>query len=142
MKVESDWTNPPDLEIKRILKVVRRIAVVGLSSNPVRPSFEVAKFLQSKGYEIIPINPNEIEVLEKKAYPSLSSVSGPIDLIDCFRRSDVVGETVEEGLSLGIKNFWLQEGVRDLSHGRVVCQKGGFIIMDRCIAKEYTRLMR
>lgn len=136
------WRNPSDEEIVHFLKVVKRIAIAGLSSNPARPSNEVARFLLSKGYEIIPVNPQETEVLGLKACPDLPSVPGSIDLVDCFRRSELVGETIDEGLSLGIKNFWLQEGVRDEGRGLVVRQKGGFIVMDRCIAKEYARLMQ
>lgn len=134
------WKNPSDEEIVQIYKTVKRIAIAGLSSNPNRPSFGVGQFLQSKGYEIIPVNPQETEVLGQKAYPDLRSVPGSVDLVDCFRRSEVVGETIDEGLSLGIKNFWLQEGVRDEARGFLIRQKGGFVIMDRCIAKEYARL--
>jgi predicted CoA-binding protein len=136
------WRNPSDDEIARFLKAVKRIAIAGLSSNPTRPSNEVARFLLSKGYEIIPVNPQEAEVLGLKAYPDLRSVPGIIDLVDCFRRSEVVGETIDEGLDLGIKNFWLQEGVRDEGRGFLVRQKGGFIVMNLCIAKTYVRLMQ
>jgi uncharacterized protein len=138
----GEWKNPPDEEIIRFLKRVKRIAIAGLSANPARPSHDVAKFLISKGYEIIPVNPNETEVLGQKAYPNLRSIPGPIDLIDCFRRSDVVGETIDEGLALGIKNFWLQEGVWDEARGFLARQKGGFIVMNLCIAKTYARLMK
>lgn len=136
------WRNPSDDEIARFLKAAKRIAIAGLSSNPARPSNEAARFLLSKGYEIVPVNPQETEVLGLKAYPDLRSVPGAIDLVDCFRRSEAVGETIDEGLSLGIKNFWLQEGVRDEGRGLFVRQKGGLIVMDRCIAKEYARLMK
>ncbi|HXF47951.1 MAG TPA: CoA-binding protein [Verrucomicrobiae bacterium] len=136
------WRNPSDDEIVHFLKAAKRIAIVGLSSNPARPSNEVARFLLSKGYEIVPVNPQETEVLGLKAYPDLRSVPGVIDLVDCFRRSEAVGETIDEGLSLGIKNFWLQERIRDEGRGLVIRQKWGFIIMDRCIAKEYARLMK
>lgn len=135
------WKNPSDEEIIHFLKTIKRIAIAGLSSNPARPSFGAAQFLQSKGYEVIPVNPNETEVLGQKAYPDLRSVPGPIDLVDCFRRSEAVGETIDEGLSLGIKNFWLQEGVWDEARGFLVRQKGGFIVMNLCIAKTYARLM-
>ena len=135
------WRNPSDDEIVQFLKAAKRIAIVGLSSNPARPSNEVARFLLSKGYGIVPVNPNEIEVLGLKAYPDLRSIPGSIDLVDCFRRSEVVGETIDEGLELGIKNFWLQEGVRDETRGFLIRQKGGFFVMDLCIAKTYARLM-
>jgi len=135
------WKNPSDEEIIHFLKLIKCIAVAGLSSNPARPSFGVAKFLQLKGYEIIPVNPNETEVLGQKVYPNLRSIPISVDLVDCFRRSEVVGETIDEGLSLGIKNFWLQEGVWDEARGFLVRQKGGFIVMNLCIAKTYARLM-
>jgi predicted CoA-binding protein len=89
----------------------------------------------------VPVNPKEIEVLGLKAYPDLRSIPGSIDLVDCFRRSEVVGETIDEGLSLDIKNFWLQEGVWDEARGFLVRQKGGFIVMNCCIAKTYARLI-
>jgi hypothetical protein len=136
----GQWKNPSDEEIIILLKTAKRIAVAGLSSNPERPSHGIAQFLISKGYEVIPVNPMETEVLGQIAYPDLRLVPGKIDLVDCFRRSDVVGETIDEGLALGIKNFWLQEGVRDEKRGFAVRQKGGFFIMDRCIFKEYKRL--
>lgn len=135
------WKNSSDEEIIHFLKSVKRIAIAGLSSNPARPSYGVAKFLISKGYEIIPVNPNETEILGLLAYPDLRSVPGPIDLVDCFRHSEIVGETIDEGVSLGIKNFWLQEGVRDEPRGFLIRQKGGFVVMDLCIAKTYSRLM-
>ncbi|MCI0329697.1 MAG: CoA-binding protein [candidate division Zixibacteria bacterium] len=146
---DGKWKNPSDEEIIHIYKTVKRIAVAGLSSDPARPSFGVAKFLLSKGYEIIPVNPNETEVLGQKAYPDLRAVygersrtiPGPIDLVDCFRRSEVVGETIDEGLALGIKNFWLQEGVWDEPRGFLIRQQGGFIVMNLCIAKTHARLM-
>ena len=137
----GQWRNPENEEIVTLLKTIKRIAVAGLSSNPERPSYGIAQFLISKGYEVIPVNPKETEVLGQKAYPDLRSVPGKIDLVDCFRRSEVVGETIDEGLLLGIKNFWLQEGVRDEKRGFMVRQKGGFMIMDRCIFKEYQRLL-
>ena len=136
------WKNPSDEEIIHFLKSIKRIAIAGLSSNPARPSHDVAKFLLSKGYEVIPVNPKETEVLGQKAFPNLRSIPAPIDLVDCFRRSEVVGETIGEGLSLGIKNFWLQEGVWDEARGFLVRQKGGFIVMNLCIAKTYARLMQ
>ena len=136
------WKNPSDEEIIHFLKSIKRIAIAGLSSNPARPSYGVAKFLLSKGYQIIPVNPKETEVLGQKAYPHLRTVNGPIDLVDCFRRSEVVGETMDEGLSLGIKNFWLQEEVWDKERGFLVRQKGGFIVMNLCIAKTHARLMK
>ena len=135
------WKNPSDEDIIRFLKSIKRIAIAGLSSNPARPSHEVAQILLSKGYEIVPVNPNVSEVLGLKAYSDLRSIPGPIDLVDCFRRSEVVGETIDEGLSLNIKNFWLQEGVWDETRGFLVRQKGGFIVMNLCIAKTYARLM-
>lgn len=136
------WKNPSDEEIIHFLKTVKRIAVAGLSSDPARPSNEVARFLLSKGYEIVPVNPNETEVLGLKAYPDLRSIPGSVDLVDCFRRSEVVGETIDEGLFLCIKNFWLQEGVWDEARGFLVRQQGGFIVMNCCIAKTHARLIK
>src|SRR5262245_57081643 len=104
--------NDPEA-IKKILAEHRTIAVVGLSSNPGRASYGVAGYMQRQGYRIIPVNPNEREVLGEKAYASLAEIPGTIDLVDIFRRSEEAGEHVDEAIRLGVKGVWLQEGVID-----------------------------
>jgi predicted CoA-binding protein len=130
--------NDPEL-IKRILVECKTIAVVGLSSNPIRPSYGVARYMQQRGYRIIPVNPNETEVLGEKAYPSLAAVPDKIDLVDVFRRSEEAGEHVDEAIRLGARAVWLQEGVIDEDAARRALDAGLMVVMDLCILKEHMR---
>ena len=125
--------------IKRILEECKTIAVVGLSSNPFRPSNGVASFMKKKGYKVIPVNPNETEVLGEKAFSALSDVEGKIDLVDIFRRSDEAGLTVDEAIKIGAKAVWLQEGVIDESAAKRAADAGLLVVMDRCWLKDYIK---
>src|SRR3712207_2856791 len=97
--------------LRQALLGARNIAVVGLSNNPMRPSYGVARYLQSQGHRIIPVNPTIDEVLGEKAYPDLISVPDAIDMVDIFRRSDKVGPTVDEAITKGVQTIWMQLGV-------------------------------
>ena len=96
--------------ITSILKDCHTIAVVGLSSNPARPSFGVASYMQAQGYRVFPVNPNETTVLGEPAFPSLAVVPGAIDLVNIFRKSEEVLPIVEEAIARGAKAIWMQEG--------------------------------
>jgi predicted CoA-binding protein len=126
--------------IKQILDECKTIAVVGLSSNPMRPSNNVSDFMQRNGYRIIPVNPNEREVLGERAYPTLAEVPEKIDLVDIFRRSEDAGEAVDEAIRVGAKAVWLQEGVIDHAAARRALDAGLLVVMDRCILKEHIRM--
>jgi predicted CoA-binding protein len=128
--------------IRRILDECKTIAVVGLSSNPMRPSNNVSDFMQRNGYRIIPVNPNEREVLGERAYPTLSDVPEKIDLVDIFRRSAEAGAVVDEAIRVGAKAVWLQEGVVDAAAARRAHEAGLLVVMDRCILKEHLRMKR
>ncbi len=128
--------NKPE-EIKRILSECRKIAVVGLSSNPYRPSNGVAAFMQKKGYKIFPVNPNETLVLGEKAVSSLNELSEKPDLVDIFRRSEDAGSIVEEAIEIGAKAVWLQEGVIVESAAKRAEDAGLLVVMDRCWLKDY-----
>ncbi len=136
--------NDPEV-IRRILDECRTIAVVGLSSNPTRPSYGVARYMQQQGYRIIPVNPNEREVLGEKSYASLTEIPEPpgpprlIDLVDIFRRSEEAGNHVNEAIRLGAKAVWLQEGVIDSAAAARAEEAGLLVVMDRCILKEHLR---
>lgn len=132
-------TNSTDA-IERILSRTRTIAVVGLSSDRMRPSHGVAQYLQSNGFQIIPINPNETDVLGERAYPTLREVPVPIDLVDIFRRSEEAGRHVDEAISIGAAAVWLQEDVIDHEAAGRALEAGLDVVMDRCILKEH--LMR
>lgn len=115
----------------------KTIAVVGLSSDPARPSYGVARYLQQHGYRIIPVNPNEDVVLGEQAYPSLRDVPVPVDVVDVFRRPEAVPEVVEEAIAIGAPVLWLQQGVIHPQAAQRAQAAGLAVIMDRCIKVEH-----
>ena len=125
--------------IKRIFSECRTIAVVGLSSNPMRPSNGVAAFMKKHDYKIIPVNPNETLVLGEKSYSKLSDIAEKVDLVDIFRRSDEAGSAVDEAIEIGAKAVWLQEGVIDESAAERAESAGLLVVMDRCWLKDFMR---
>lgn len=125
--------------IKRIFAECRTIAVVGCSSNPMRPSNGVASFMQKKGYKIIPVNPNESMILGEKAFMNLAAVDEKIDLVDVFRRSEEAGAVVDEAIKIGAKAVWLQEGVIDEDSARRAEEAGLMVVMDRCWLKDFIK---
>ncbi|HEY6118702.1 MAG TPA: CoA-binding protein [Pyrinomonadaceae bacterium] len=125
--------------INQILDYCRTIAVVGLSSNPRRPSNGVAGYMKRVGYKVIPVNPNETEVLGYKAYPALTDVPEKVDLVDVFRRTDEAGRAVDEAIAIGAKAVWLQEGVLDYAAAERAQEAGLLVVIDRCWLKEHMR---
>ena len=97
--------------VEEQLRNSKTIAVVGISDTPERPSNGVSRYMQSQGYRIIPVNPMIEEVLGEKSYPDLKSVPEPIDMVDIFRRSELVGPVVDEAIEVGAKYIWMQDGV-------------------------------
>ena len=97
--------------VEKQLAESKTIAVVGLSPNPERDSYRVARYLKDMGYRVIPVNPTVDEVLGEKSYPDLKSVPVPIDMVDVFRRSELVPPVVEEAIQVGVKFIWMQDGV-------------------------------
>ena len=134
---------PSDQELRSILGDARTIAVVGLSSNPDRPSNEVAEFLQSRGYRIVPVNPNESEVLGERAYATLLEVPSDlkIDVVDVFRRAEETPEVARDAVTVGARLLWLQEGIVSEEAGRIATEGGLDVIMGVCIMKVRERLM-
>jgi predicted CoA-binding protein len=130
-----------DAEITKLLKSLKTIAVVGLSNNPMRPSFGVSRFLQRQGYRIIPVNPKEAEVLGERAYPSVRDVPDEIDLVDIFRRPARVPEVIDDALAKGVRHIWMQEGVVNHEAAKKAEDAGMSVVMDRCILKEMARLL-
>ncbi|MER3424679.1 MAG: CoA-binding protein, partial [Nitrospiraceae bacterium] len=118
--------------ILRILTECRTIAVVGLSSNPARPSYRVAAYMKQQGYTVIPVNPCETEVFGLPAFPALGAVPEPIDLVDVSRKSEEAGAVVDEAIKIGAKAVWLQEGIVDEAAARRARQAGLLVVMDRC----------
>jgi predicted CoA-binding protein len=128
--------------ISEILKHARNIAVVGLSSSPLRPSHGVAAYMQTQGYHIIPVNPNIEEALGEQAYPSLMKVPEKIDIVDIFRRSDAVAEVVDQAIELKVPAIWMQEGVIDEKAAAKARAAGIFVVMDQCILVEHRARFR
>lgn len=128
--------------IRRILDECRTIAVVGLSSDSSRPSHGVSSYMRSRGYRVIPVNPNETEVFGEKAYPDLFAVPEKVDLVDVFRRSDEAGKAVDQAIAVGAKAVWLQEGVIDGDAAQRALDAGLLVVMDRCLLKEHMRNSR
>jgi predicted CoA-binding protein len=130
-------TNPNSDPIADLLQRAKTIAVVGLSDSPLRPSHGVAAYMQSRGYRIIPVNPNIQEALGEPAFPSLLDVPERIDLVNVFRRADQVDEVVDHAIRLKIPAIWMQEDVVNEPAAARARQAGIFVIMDMCILKEH-----
>jgi uncharacterized protein len=133
--------NDPET-IARMLTELKTIAVVGLSSDASRASNSVSRYMQSHGYRIIPVNPNEASVLGERSYARIDDVPDRIDLVDIFRRSDQAGRHVDEAIRVGARGVWLQEGVIDEDAARRALDAGLLVAMDRCILKEHIKLVR
>jgi hypothetical protein len=126
-------------QIADVLRNARTIAVVGLSGKRFRPSYGVTEYMQRAGYRIVPVNPNETQILGERAYPDLDSVPGEIDIVDIFRRSEFVPEIVEAAIRKGAKAIWMQEGVAHEAAAKRATEAGLLVLMDRCILKDHRR---
>jgi hypothetical protein len=122
-----------------MLERSRVIAVVGLSSKPHRPSYGVSRYMQGAGYRIIPVNPNEREVLGEKSYARLEDIPVKVDIVDVFRRSEFVPPVVDSAIAIGAAAVWLQEGVIHEEAAEKARAAGLEVVMDRCILKEHAR---
>ena len=128
------------MTIREILSAFDVIAVVGLSSKPWRPSFAVSQYMQSKGYRIVPVNPEETEVLGETACARLEDVEGSVEVVNVFRRSEYVPEIMESAIRIGARVVWMQEGVVHAEAAEAGRRAGLEVIMDRCILKEHIKL--
>lgn len=126
---------------ENLLRSAKTIAVVGLSSRRSRPSYGVSEYMQSAGYRIIPVNPNETEVLGEKAYPSLEDIPDRIDIVDVFRRSEAVPEVVDAAIRIGARGVWMQEGVVHEEAADKARAAGLEVVMDHCILKEHRKMV-
>ena len=126
-------------EIGELLKRTKRIAVVGLSDSPLRPSYGVSAYMQSHGYKIIPVNPSIRGALGEKAVASLAEIDEKIDIVDVFRRPEYVPELVDEAIRLKVPAIWLQEDVIHEEAAEKARKAGIFVVMDKCILKEHRR---
>jgi uncharacterized protein len=128
------FTDPQ--EIEEILDM-KRVAVVGLSSDPSKASYGVARYLKQAGYEIIPVNPKEQEILGERAYPSLRDLPEPPEVVDVFRRPEYVDDIVDEAIEVGAKAIWLQLDVINPDAARRAREAGLHVVMDRCLKVEH-----
>ena len=129
-------------QIEKVLKNAKTIAVVGLSSNPMRASHGVSAYMQAQGYRIIPVNPHEEFVLGEKSYASLLDVPEHVDIVNVFRRPEFVPEVVEQAIQLKAPVVWLQEDVIHEEAAENARQAGIFVVMDLCILKEHQKIGR
>ena len=128
--------------ITEILKRYKTIAVVGLSSDPMRPSYGVTEYMQEAGYRIIPVNPNETEVLGEKSWARLEDVPEKIGIVDIFRRAEEVAAVVESTIRVGANVVWMQLGVEDESAAEKARAAGLVVVEDACILVEHRRRVR
>ena len=131
--IEEAHENPSQERMREILTRARTIAMVGASSNPERASNGIMKRLQRVGFKVIPVNPNESEVLGEKTYAALSDIPVKIDIVDVFRRSDATPPIAEEAVRIGAQTLWLQEGVSNEEAARIAREGGLTVVMDDCI---------
>jgi predicted CoA-binding protein len=130
-----------DDEIRGLLGRVRTIAVVGLSPDPGKASHGVARYLKERGYRIIPVNPGAEEILGEKAYPNLSAIPEPVDIVDIFRPPAAVPAIIDEAVRIGAKVAWMQEGITHAEAARQGEAAGLVVIQNRCLMKEHFRLL-
>jgi hypothetical protein len=137
---DLDLTQYQDsLMIQRVLHTAKTVAIVGLSSNQLRPSNFVGYYLKRHGYQVIPVNPRESEILGEKCYPSLLDVPVPVDVVDVFRVPDALPAIARDAVAIGAGTLWCQFGVINAEGAQIATDGGLTVIMDRCIKVEHAR---
>lgn len=131
------FANPTPDQIRKLLREVKTIAVVGLSPRVERPSYRVSRAMQGFGYRVVPVRPAVTEVLGEKAYAHLSDIPFAVDLVDVFRNADEVGPIVDECIALGVKRLWLQDGIVNEEAAERARAAGITVVMDRCVWRDY-----
>jgi uncharacterized protein len=127
--------------LRRVLAQSRTIAVVGLSANWYRPSHFAAKYMQDKGFSIIPVNPMYTQVLGQRCYPDLAAIGRAVDMVDCFRKPDDIVPIAREAVAIGAKVLWMQLGIRNDEAARIALDGGLDVVMDRCVKIEHARIL-
>ena len=129
--------------IRKVLRNSKTIAVVGLSPKPKRPSHQVASYLMSAGYTIVPVNPGQDEILGQKCYPNLRAIPGSVDvdMVDIFRRPEAVLPIVEDAIAIGAQHIWMQEGIVNKEAAKKAEEAGLTVIMDRCTKIDHMNLL-
>ncbi len=126
--------------IEKVLKESKTIAIVGASDNPKRPSYDVARYLQSQGFKIIPVNPGLKELFGEKSYPDVLSIPGPVDVVDIFRNPDAVPEVVEQAIAKKAKVVWMQPGAENMQAAERATEAGLEVLMGVCMMREHRAL--
>lgn len=134
-------TNPSDDALRAILRSAKTIAVVGLSDKPWRPSYGVSRYMQSRGYRIVPINPHIREALGERAWPSLDDAPEDCNIVNVFRRAELVSGLTAAALRSRAGTVWMQLGVTDENAARLLAAAGKTVVMDRCILQDHQRLL-
>jgi hypothetical protein len=130
-----------DDQMRSLLQSARTVAVVGLSSNPDKPSYGIAEYLKRQGYRIIPVNPTVSEVFGEKAYPDLKAIPEKVDVAQVFRRSEDVPPIVDDAIAIGAKAVWMQEGIVNQEAAARAIAAGLEVVMDRCMRSQHRRLI-
>ncbi len=134
-------TNLSDDAVRDTLRRARRVAIVGLSDRPDRPSYRVAAYLLAVGYEIVPVNPMVASVLGVASAPSIARIDGPVDIVDVFRRTEETDAVIDESIASGAGTLWLQLGIVNEPGGIRARAAGLAFVQDRCLAVEHARLI-
>jgi predicted CoA-binding protein len=137
-----EYQNPDIEQIQEIFRKYNTIAVVGLSREEDRPSNRVASYLKKVGYKIIPVNPGQKEILGEKCFASLSEIPEKVEIVDIFRRPEQVLPIVEEAIKIGAKVVWMQDGVINDQAAQKAQEAGLVVVMDRCMYRDHSTLMR
>jgi hypothetical protein len=124
----------------QILRRFRRVAVVGLSADPARPSYDVASYLQAAGYDVVPVNPRLTHWRGMICYPDLRAVPGGVEVVDIFRRSELVDEVVDGAIAIGARAVWMQDGVINHAAAATARTAGLLVVMDRCTQRDHRAL--
>lgn len=141
--MEADYDlpkhNASEKDIRRILRSMKMVAVVGLSRHHEKDSYRVASYLQERGYRIIPVNPNAREILNEKCYSRLEDIPERVDIVNIFRKAEDVGEVVESAIAIGAKVIWTQERiVHNVAADRAL-ESGLEVVMDKCLMNEHVK---
>ena len=123
--------------IDRIFSTTKTIAIVGLSDDQTRPSNRIGSYLLDNGYKVIPVNPNSNFVFGLKSYPNLLQIPDQIDLVNIFRRSELVKSVIEDAIKIGVKSIWMQDGVEDLNAAKMAMNADIMVVMDDCIYRQH-----
>ncbi len=130
-----------DAELRNILKSVRTVACVGVSSNPEKPSYGIFQYLSEAGYHMVPVNPTAPEIMGRPSYPDVRSIPQKVDVVQVFRKPEDVPPVVEQAIQAGAKVVWMQEGIVNDDAAKQAEAAGLKVVMDRCMMKTHQRLL-